>query len=637
MNGNTIDIKLIGQDLASAVINGVKANINNLADSVKGNLTQGIEQFKNAIKTLGVVATGAIAAGGAYIAKSAIDQASAFEKYEATLKTMLGSSDLAKKRLQEYSEIGKKTPFELKDVVELGNQLQALGKYSEKNVILLGDLAAASGKPIEQVSGAYAKLVSGQKGVAVDMFRDLLITTEDWVKATGKGVDKSGSLIASTDEMLAALPKIMNAKRFNGMMDNLSQTFEGKMSNLIDSINMKFRELGNKILPIIKPWIDKLIDLVSSIDIEKLLNDLVNAFVNAKNAAQPFIDQAVPKIQEFFQYLMDNKEETIAALTAVGVVIGTILVGSLIAAAAPIATFIAFIGLIAVAAFFVAKAWNENWGGMQDKIMGFWNFIQPYLQQLWSWIQEQIPVAMKGLMDIWNAVLGFLQPIIQQFVDTFNENWGSIKDSVMQFWQAIVDLYNSVKPILEFLGKIIGVIFIAAATIVVGAINGIIGAFSGLMQFLKGAINVIGGIMDVIVGIFTGNGDKIGQGLGKIGNGIVDMLKGLVNTVIGLVNGLIDGINSVAIEQMNKIPGVSIGKIGHIPKLATGTNRVPKDMLAIIHKDEAVIPARYNPDNPNASMPQNGNTELNITVNNYDNKIDANELAGQVLFQLKMI
>ena len=44
-------------------------------------------------------------------------------------------------------------------------------------------------------------------------------------------------------------------------------------------------------------------------------------------------------------------------------------------------------------------------------------------------------------------------------------------------------------------------------------------------------------------------------------------------------------------------------KPGWIPSYDIGTNRVPRDMLAMVHKDEAIIPAAYNPFNPEAIMP----------------------------------
>lgn len=174
----------------------------------------------------------------------AIKGAGQFERYERVLTTMLGSVELARERLSELERIAIVTPFELHQVVELGNQLQALDKYSESNVMMLGDLAAASGKPIEQVSRAFAKLVSGQKGLAVDMFRDLLITTDDWVEATGKGMRKSGELMATTDEMLAVLPEILRRKNFIGMMEEQSKGLEGVISNMQDATSKSFRQMG---------------------------------------------------------------------------------------------------------------------------------------------------------------------------------------------------------------------------------------------------------------------------------------------------------------------------------------------------------------------------------------------------------
>ena len=190
---------------------------------------------------------GAITAAGTAIfrfGKDSIMAAAAFEKYGVTLRTMLGSQGAARERMAEYADIAKRTPFELQQVVEAGNQLQAIGRYSRGNVTMLGDLAAASGKPIEQVMNAYAKLSTGQKGEAVNQFRDLLIGDKEWEKALGKSLSKS-----TTEEMINILPTIMKTKGFFGMMDQQSRTTEGRISNLKDSFFMLKEGMGEKMKP----------------------------------------------------------------------------------------------------------------------------------------------------------------------------------------------------------------------------------------------------------------------------------------------------------------------------------------------------------------------------------------------------
>lgn len=227
---------------------------------------------------------------------AAVKAAGQMERYNATLETMLGSKSAARDRLEEYMRIAKVTPFEMTEVVEAGNKLQALGRYSEDTLLMLGDLAAASGKPLEQALNAYAKMASGQKGIAVDMFRDLLITTDDWAKATGKGVKASGEMVASADEMLKVLPEILKSKGFFGLMAKQSETTEGKIANFQDSIFSLRAAIGERLTPTVKSvlgvtskWVNSLEEAVKipveqKIAKEKIeLNYLVENLIKAND------------------------------------------------------------------------------------------------------------------------------------------------------------------------------------------------------------------------------------------------------------------------------------------------------------------------------------------------------------------
>lgn len=256
--------------------------------------------------------------------KDSIQAAAQVEKYNVTLKTMLGSTGAARDRMQEYFDIAKKTPFQLNQVVEAGNQLQAIGRYSAENLTNLGDLAAASGKPIEQALTAYAKLATGQKGEAVNMFRDLLISTEDWVKATGKGIKANGELEATTEEMIAALPGILKGKGYLGMMEAQARTTEGKMSNLEDSVFQLNEALGYKLKPTtdaflstagsmvdtMKEWVE--VPTPVKIAQEKAeLNALVGVITDANTGEQTRNDLLKQLQQQYPEFLANLDLETV--------------------------------------------------------------------------------------------------------------------------------------------------------------------------------------------------------------------------------------------------------------------------------------------------------------------------------------
>jgi TP901 family phage tail tape measure protein len=70
-----------------------------------------------------------------------------------------------------------------------------------------------------------------------------------------------------------------------------------------------------------------------------------------------------------------------------------------------------------------------------------------------------------------------------------------------------------------------------------------------------------------------------------------------------------------------------------IPTFDSGINMVPADMLAMIHKNEAVVPANMNPFNPNANNATMGGATFNITnnINGFDG--DINQLSRMVTQQ----
>jgi TP901 family phage tail tape measure protein len=59
-----------------------------------------------------------------------------------------------------------------------------------------------------------------------------------------------------------------------------------------------------------------------------------------------------------------------------------------------------------------------------------------------------------------------------------------------------------------------------------------------------------------------------------------------------------------ALGQPILVPRMSDGGMVSIPKFKDGINVVPQDMLALIHKNESIVPASMNPFNPEASMPK---------------------------------
>ena len=103
------------------------------------------------------------------------------------------------------------------------------------------------------------------------------------------------------------------------------------------------------------------------------------------------------------------------------------------------------------------------------------------------------------------------------------------------------------------------------------------GAMNDFMQNVKllwdGIMEHLNGVIDFIRGIFTGDWDRVWNGVLEIFEGVMKTMgfdvRGTMNEIIGWINDGIDGLNYL-ISLVNSVSGLNFGQIGHLPFFANG-------------------------------------------------------------------
>ncbi len=190
--------------------------------------------------TAGRTAAVGIAAAGAsgYFFKTQfLDSAAEFEKFEAILKTVEGSSSKARASMKWVSDFAAKTPYELAQVTEAFVKLRAYG-MDPKNGLLntLGDTSAAMGKDVMDAVEAIADAITGEnerlKEFGIRASKSGGEITYEYTNKAGK--QKTAVVDGSDRAAIEATLKTIWNEKFAGAMRERSKTWQGMMSNMSD-------------------------------------------------------------------------------------------------------------------------------------------------------------------------------------------------------------------------------------------------------------------------------------------------------------------------------------------------------------------------------------------------------------------
>lgn len=180
-----------------------------------------------------------------------------FQQLEMGFKTMLGSGEKADALMSQLIKTAATTPFGMSDIAQASKQLLAYGVQAEdvnETLIRLGDIAAGLSIPIGDLAYLYGTTMVQGRLFTQDLRQFTgrgIPLTEELAKQFGVTKDKVGELVTAGKVGFPEVKKAIESltsegSKFGGLMEAQSKTITGQISNIEDSIEQMFNELGKK-------------------------------------------------------------------------------------------------------------------------------------------------------------------------------------------------------------------------------------------------------------------------------------------------------------------------------------------------------------------------------------------------------
>lgn len=528
---------------------GLRYGLKSVDDKLKG-------LQKTATLGLGAIASGLIAAGTAGVKFNA-----QMEQYTATFETFTGSAEEATKTMDRLLELGASTPFETTDLADATQLLMAYGFTADEAVnslTMLGDASQGNAEKLTSIATGFARMKSSGKVTLEYLnlmiengFNPLNQVAEDTGMTMAEVYDAISAGEITFEQVQSAMEKMTSeGGQYFGLMEKQSQTLNGRLSTLSDTVQMKLGEAFQVVSDKITELLPNVIEFVENIDVTQATNSII-ALAGALGSVLTVVT-AIRGVIKLFNIItfIQSAGGLATIISTIGASIGTVL-----ATVTPVIGVILAIvaGVVALIAT-IKNLWETN-ETFRQLVLDTWNSISETLNKVWLEIIEPIFTTFMGIL---NWIITYILPIL---LELWNATFMGIATYLAGIWESIM------KPIFD----------------------GIIGALGGLIDFL--------------LGVFTADWKKAWNGLvtflGSIFQTIVGVIKAPLNAVIALINSAINAINSISFTVPDWVPFIGgqtfAPNLPTIPYLAKG-GVLKRGQVGLLEGSgaEAVVPLEKN-------------------------------------------
>ena len=382
----------------------------------------------------------AAAAGSVAVLTKAAGEAMAAEEVQAQLNATLANTskitgvtaDMVGALADQYSSL---TRYE-DDTVMAGGEVLARFKEINSGVFpdalkLSMDLATRLGVDVPSAAELLGKALA-DPGAGLMKLKAAGVVFNDEQETMIKKMAEAG-------DMAGAQAMIMDivTQAVGGAAEAAGNTAAGMWERLQNKFGNILERIGTGLLPALMQLGSILMGYLNQPAVTAFVDNLAKGVADFAMQVVTWLPVVVQWIQTAFGWLMDNQGVIVGAIAAIGVAIAawvyTTVIPAAVAMIAATWPVIAIMAAVAAVAYLVYEAWQNNWGGVRDYLMGVWENLQPVFRALKDWLDVAIPAALAVLKAWWD-----------QTVENMTVVWNFLSEYIFPIFAALANVIGAV-------------------------------------------------------------------------------------------------------------------------------------------------------------------------------------------------